>query len=83
MLKKEIQESFKDVNQGRGNFEEIFDALAKSVSRIKSLESEKVIVMFFKSLAHYSILNERLKKKTMENSEGFFGRMEEDSMMER
>lgn len=38
--------------------------------------------MYFKSLAHYSILNDRLKKKTMENSEGFFGRME-DSMMER
>jgi hypothetical protein len=39
------------------------EVLYLAVNRVRGLQSEKVIVMYFKNIAHYAHLNERLRKK--------------------
>lgn len=53
ILRKEIEDSFSDANPGKATLEGIVEALSKSLHRIKCLQSEKIVVMFFKPLAFY------------------------------
>ena len=53
ILRKEIEESFTDANPGKASLDGIVEALSKSLHRIKCLQSEKIIVMFFKPLLFY------------------------------
>jgi hypothetical protein len=63
MLKKEIQSIFKEQNQAKGSFEEMVEMLCRTVKRIKGLQCEKIIVMFFKTIAFYAQIIERKQRK--------------------
>lgn len=53
ILRKEIEDSFSDSNPSKATLDGIVEALSKSLHRIKCLQSEKIIVMFFKPLPFY------------------------------
>jgi hypothetical protein len=56
------------------------EAFYASISRVKALQSEKIIVMFFKSLSHYAHLSNKLnrKKKRTEESLKTYKKLEEN-----